>query len=113
MLGLAACSPDWKASMRLQGVGAAGQRQLAVTVESAIGDRFQGALVGGCVDVRVPQSPKLPNRIAITIADAGGRVVGRAATNDLANQPFTIALDGGAAVAVTPNAACASAPPPA
>lgn len=96
--------------MQLQGTGRSAPKGLVVTMTSSLGDHFQGVLAGGCIDARIRQSPKLPNRINITIADAEGKVLGSAAANDLVNRPFAIALDRGGAVGVTAHARCASSP---
>jgi hypothetical protein len=103
LLALAGCSYHWDASMRLKGAARPG---LVVSMTSSLGDHFQAPLAGGCVDARIRQSPKLPNRITITVTGADGKVVGTALTNDLDRRPFEIALAGGGAITVTPGAAC-------
>lgn len=81
-------------------------RGFVVSMSSSLGDHFQGALDEGCVDARIRQSPKLPNRITITVTDAHGGIVGSAVTNDLARVAFDIPLASGTVLTVTPGGSC-------
>jgi hypothetical protein len=94
LLQLSACSSSWTASLRLRNADGAPPERLEVTMRSALGDEFHGVMEGNCLDVRIRQSPKLPNRITITIADAHGNLLGEAQTNDLARDDFVIPLRG-------------------
>lgn len=104
-LCLAGCTSEWRASVEL-GPAPTGAPPLAVKLKSALGDELVSSLGSRCVNVSISQSPKLPNRIAITIVDRNGTVLGRAMTHDLAGQPFTIPLDGGGTVTVSPGRLC-------
>lgn len=102
---LAGCSSHWRASIELRQVPVEMQ-PLQVKLKSELGDELNSSVAGGCVEVSIWQSSKLSNHIAVTVADRDGKVLGRAQTNDLANRPFTIALDGGGQVQITPGKRC-------
>lgn len=104
-LSIGGCSSQWRASMELRQAPAAAQ-PLQVKLRSTLGDAQDTSLADRCVEVTIYQSPKLPNRINITVADRSGKMLGQAQTNDLANRPFTIALDGGGEILITPGRRC-------
>ncbi|MBC7500108.1 MAG: hypothetical protein H7315_06385 [Herminiimonas sp.] len=107
MLVLPACSNHWNASMRFVGNAEAASRGLKMSTTSALGDHFPAVLVGDCADVRIPQSPKLPNKIMITVTDANDQIIGSAITHDLARRSFVIPLTGvSATIEVTPGSTC-------
>lgn len=107
MVLLSACSDHWKASMKLVGGSEAVSGSLRITMTSALGDHLPPLLVTDCVDVRIRQSPKLPNKITINVIDANGQIVGSAITHDLARRNFVISLiDVNASIHVAPGAAC-------
>jgi hypothetical protein len=107
LLQLSACSSSWTASLRLRSADGAPHKRLQVTMRSSLGDEFHGVLEGACLDVRIRQSPKLPNRITITIADADGNLLGEARTNDLAKEGFDIPLgEGKGVVTAAPGQKC-------
>jgi hypothetical protein len=104
-LCIAGCSSQWHASMELRQAPSAPQ-PLQVKLTSALGDEQDSSLADRCVQVNIHQSPKLPNRITITVADRNGKMLGQAQTNDLANRPFTIVLEGGGQILITPGRRC-------
>ena len=107
LAGLASCSYQWTASVQVKLAHGQQHVPLQVLLTSSLGDHVSIKLDDDCIDVRIRQHPKLPNKINISIYDATGALVGATSTHDLANQKIEIPLTNiNGLVVITPSKKC-------